>query len=48
MYQVCTVGKGHDFHSLGVPLVFLVAKVAKVAHFTEGASQRPVAYVTMS
>ena len=45
MYQVCTVGKGHDFHSHGVALVFLVAKVA---HFTEGASQRPVAYVTMS
>ena len=35
------MGKGHDFHSLGVALVFLVAKVAKVAHFTEGASQRP-------
>ena len=28
------MGKGHGFHSLGVALVFLVAKVAKVAGFT--------------
>ena len=42
------MGKGHDFLSLGIAFVFLVAKVAKVADFSGGAGQRPVAYVTMS
>ena len=40
--------EGLDFLSLGIAIVFLVAKVAKVADFTGGAGQKPVAYVVVT